>query len=73
VNAEAGGVAKLVKAIQAAKDAGYLAGLFDNYRNLDLNSPSYNEKYIMRDPNGALFPGFSSEGGHSQEICPWKA
>ena len=70
VNAEAGGVAKLVKAIQAAKDAGYLAGLFDNYRNLDLNSPSYNEKYIMRDANGALFPGFSSEGGHSQEICP---
>jgi len=70
VNTEAGGVAKLVKAIQAAKDAGYLGGLFDNYRNLDLNSPSYDEKYIMRDHNGALVPGFSSEAGHSQEICP---
>ncbi len=70
VNTEAGGAAKLVKAIQAAKDAGYLAGLFDNYRNLDLNSPSYDEKYIMRDSNGALVPGFSSEAGHSQEICP---
>src|ERR1039458_5610415 len=31
----------------ATKDAGYLAGLFDNYRNFDLNSPSYDEKYIM--------------------------
>ena len=70
VNTEAGGQAKLAEAIQAAKDAGYLAGLFDNYRNLDLNSPSYDEKYIMRDADGALAAGFSSEGGHSQEICP---
>jgi hypothetical protein len=70
VNVEAGGKAGLVRAVQAAKDAGFLAALWDNYRNLDLNSPSYDEKYVMRDSNGALVPGFSSEGGHSQEICP---
>lgn len=70
VNVEAGGAAGLVSAIQAAKEAGFLAELWDNYRNLDLNSPSYDEKYIMRDSTGALVPGFSSEGGHSQEICP---
>lgn len=69
VNKEAGGAEKLAAAIAAAKSAGYLAGLFDNYKNLDLNSPHYDEKYIMRDSDGALVAGFSSEGGHSQEIC----
>ena len=73
VNAEAGGAAGLVKAIQAGKQAGFLVQLWDNYRNLDLNSPSYDEKYIMRDSAGALVAGFSSEGGHSQEICPMEA
>jgi hypothetical protein len=73
VNDEIGGPAKLAHAIQVAKDAGYLSGPFDNYRNLDLNSPSFNEKYIMRDPEGARVPGFSSEGGHSEEICPMAA
>lgn len=70
VNKEAGGPEKLANAIQTAKAAGYLAGLFDNYKNLDLDSPSYSEKYIVRDAEGALVAGFSSESGHSQEICP---
>jgi hypothetical protein len=70
VNKEAGGPEKLAAAIQAAKSAGFLAGLFDNYRNLDLISPSYDEKYIMRNAESALVPGFSSEGGRSEEICP---
>jgi hypothetical protein len=70
VNEEAGGEAALLKAIQTTKDAGYLAGLWDNYRNLDLNSKGYDEKYIARDERGALLPGFSSESGPSEEICP---
>lgn len=70
VNKEAGGPERLANAIRIAKSAGFLAGLFDNYRNLDLVSPSYDEKYIMRDAEGALVPGFSSEGGRSEEICP---
>jgi hypothetical protein len=69
-NTEAGGEAKLATAIAAAKSAGYLGGLWDNMRNLDLNSPSYDEKYIMRDASGALSSGFTSEGGFSQEVCP---
>ncbi|MCX6637622.1 MAG: hypothetical protein NT090_21420 [Acidobacteria bacterium] len=68
-NAEAGGSAGLARAIQTARQAGYLGGLWDNYRNFDLNSPSYDEKYILRDAEGALIPGFTSEAGHSQEIC----
>ena len=72
-NAEAGGAERLAAAITAAKTAGYLGGLWDNYRNFDLDSPSYNEKYIMRDANGALSSGFTSEGGFSQEICPLEA
>jgi hypothetical protein len=69
VNAEAGGQARLVKAIATSKQAGFVTQLWDNYRNLDMNSPTYDEKYIMRDANGALVPGFTSEGGHSEEIC----
>jgi hypothetical protein len=68
-NVEAGGAAALAKALEAAKAAGYLGALWDNYRNFDLNSPSYDEKYILRDAAGALIPGFTSEAGHSQEIC----
>lgn len=70
VNAEAGGTEKLAAAIASAKTAGFLGGLWDNYRNFDLNSPSYDEKLILRDSGGALVNGFSSEAGFSQEICP---
>lgn len=70
VNVEAGGVKQLAGAIAAAKSAGFLGGLWDNYRNFDLNSPSYDEKLIVRDAEGALVNGFSSEAGFSQEICP---
>jgi hypothetical protein len=73
VNEEAGGPEKLAQAIQAAKDAGFLGGLFDNYRNLDLNSPSYDEQYISRESTGAFLPGFTSEAGHSQQICAIEA
>ena len=73
VNEEAGGPAKLRKAIAAAKKAGYLSGLFDNYRNLDVIQPSYDEKYICKEATGALTPGFSAEGGHSQQICTQEA
>ena len=70
VNVEAGGPQKLAAAIAAAKTAGFLGGLWDNYRNFDLNAPSYDEKLIIRDAEGALVNGFSSEAGFSQEICP---
>jgi hypothetical protein len=70
VNLEAGGAEKLAAAIAAAKATGFLGGLWDNYRNFDLNAPSYDEKLIMRDAAGALINGFSSEAGFSQEICP---
>lgn len=70
VNLEAGGEEKLAATIAAAKAAGFLGGLWDNYRNFDLNAPSYDEKLIIRDAEGALVNGFSSEAGFSQEICP---
>jgi hypothetical protein len=73
VNLEAGGPEKLAAAIASAKGAGLLGGLWDNYRNFDLNAPGYDEKLIVRDADGALLNGFSSEAGFSQEICPLEA
>jgi hypothetical protein len=70
VNTEAGGEKKLAAAITAAREAGFLGGLWDNYRNFDLNSPSYDPKLIIHDAEGAMVNGFSSEAGFSQEICP---
>ena len=39
VNEEAGGSAKLARAIAAAKQAGYLGGLWDDYREMEVNAP----------------------------------
>ena len=69
VNEEAGGTAKLARAIETAKQAGYLGGLWDDYREMEVNSPSYDEKYLARDMLGALFIGFTSDAGHSQDVC----
>src|ERR1019366_5695328 len=69
VNEEAGGTAKLARAIETAKQAGYLGGLWDDYREMEVNSPSYDEKYLARDMLGALFTGFPSRGGGWQGVC----
>ena len=73
MNEEAGGTAKLARAIEAAKQAGYLGGLWDDYREMEVNSPSYDEKYLARDVMGALFVGFTSDAGHSQDVCAREA
>lgn len=69
VNEEAGGPAKLAQAIAAAEQAGYLGGLWDDYREMEVNSPSYDEKYIARHADGAMFVGFTSDAGHSEDVC----
>ena len=73
VSEEAGGAAKLARAIAAARDAGYLGGLWDDYREMEVNSPGYDEKYIVREATGAMFVGFTSDGGHSQDVCAREA
>jgi hypothetical protein len=73
VSEEAGGPVKLARAIETAKRAGYLGGLWDDYREMDVHSPSYDEKYIARDAAGARFVGFTSDGGHSEDICAREA
>jgi hypothetical protein len=72
-NTEAGGAEKLGAAIEAAKAAGYLGGLWDNYRNFGLNSPSYNEQYGH--PRRHWRNGFRLFLGRrfSHEICPLEA
>ena len=68
-NAEAGGEEGFAAASKAVRDAGMIFAIHDNYRNLDLNSPSYREDILSVDKYGLPDIGFTSEGGESHQIC----
>ena len=72
INAKAGGESAFIKASEVTRGAGMVLAIHDNYRNLDLNSPSYNEALINIDKHGLPEIGFSSEGGESHQICSAK-
>lgn len=69
VNEEAGGEKGLQDAADEIKKTSMLCTIHDNYRNMDLNAPSYDEDIIGVDYDGSLQPGFSSDSGISHQIC----
>ena len=69
VNQEAGGAEGLRRVAARAQQAGMVLAVHDNYRNLDLNAPSYDESLIGVNADGTLQVGFSSESGPSHQIC----
>jgi len=69
INRDAGGEADMIEAGKRIKESGMLFALHDNYRNFDLNSPSYDRKYISIDEYGQPAIGFTSEGGPSHQLC----
>ena len=68
-NAAAGGEEGFAAASKAVRDTGMIFAIHDNYRNLDLNSPSYTEDILSVDRYGLPDIGFTSEGGESHQIC----
>ena len=69
INAKAGGAEGLQQVVERAKRAGMVLAVHDNYRNLDLNAPSYDASLIGVEADGVLQAGFSSESGPSHQIC----
>ena len=72
INADAGGEQAFIDAGKKIKDSGMLFAIHDNYRNFDLNSPSYDRDFITIDEYGMPSIGFTSEGGPSHQLCSIK-
>jgi len=70
---ECGGNKGLTDCSDRVKKLGYLFCLHDNYQDMYLDSPSWNEDYIMRDINGNLVRGGTWAGGKCYVTCSKKA
>jgi len=70
---ECGGNKGLADCSERVKKLGYLFCLHDNYSDMYLDSPSWNENYIMRGKNGNLVRGGTWAGGKCYIICSKKS
>lgn len=70
---EAGGNAGLIACSRRVKALGYLFGLHDNYQDMYKDAPSFNEDYILRNPDGSLRLGGIWNGGQCWIICSRKS
>ena len=70
---ECGGNKGLADCSERVKKLGYLFCLHDNYSDMYLDAPSWNEDYIMRDKNGNLVRGGTWAGGKCYIICSKKS
>ncbi len=55
------------------KALGWLFGLHDNYQDMYRDAPSWNEEYIIKNPDGSLRKGGVWAGGPCWLICSRKA
>ena len=72
VNEEAGG-SRLARAIAAAQTGRVSGRALGRLSGNGGQRPSYDEKYIVREASGARFVGFTSDGGHSEDVCAREA
>ncbi|MGC9034728.1 MAG: DUF5696 domain-containing protein [Verrucomicrobiia bacterium] len=70
---ECGGNDKLAECSKRVQKLGYLFCLHDNYQDIYRDSPSWNEDYIMKSPDGKLVPGGVWAGGRAYLTCSQKA
>ena len=70
---ECGGNKGLADCSERVKKLGYLFCLHDNYSDMYLDAPSWDEDYIMRDINGDLVRGGTWAGGKCYIICSKKS
>ena len=69
----AGGVDGLARASKKAVDAGYVFSLHDNYQDIYPDSPSYDEKFVMKHPDGSNMLGGIWDGGLCRLVCSSQA
>ncbi|MFI3212447.1 MAG: DUF5696 domain-containing protein [Eubacteriales bacterium] len=67
--APAGGTEGLAKAAKKVIDLGYIFALHDNYQDIYLDSPSYDEKLVMKHPDGTVKLGGVWDGGLCRLVC----
>jgi len=66
---ECGGDAALRACAQRVMDQGYLFCLHDNYQDIYRDSPSWNERYIMKNRDGKIVQGGRWAGGLAFMTC----
>jgi len=66
---ECGGDAAFADCARRVMDLGYLFCLHDNYQDMYRDSPSWDEKYIMKTPDGKLARGGHWAGGLAFLTC----
>jgi hypothetical protein len=72
---EIGGDQGLIEASRRvhALGKGWVFGLHDNYQDFYKNAASWNEDYIMKNPDGSLHAGGEWAGGQAYLICSRKS
>jgi hypothetical protein len=70
---ECGGDQALADCSRRVLHLGYLLCLHDNYQDIYRDSPSWNERYIMKNPDGSLIRGGHWAGGLAFVTCSSKA
>ncbi len=66
---ECGGNWELRKAVWAIQNAGYTACLHDNYQDMYKDAPSWDEKYLSKNPDQSIKPGGVWNGGRAYLTC----
>lgn len=70
---KAGGAEGLRRASEHATQAGYIFSLHDNYQDFYPDSPSYDEKYLMKHADGSVKLGGIWDGGLCRLVCSSQA
>ncbi len=70
---ECGGNEAFAAACKRIRDLGYVLSLHDNYQDMYRDSPSWDEAYLMRRPDGSLARGGRWAGGRAYLTCSKKA
>lgn len=70
--AACGGNEGLAAAFRRIRDCGYLVGMHDNYQDMYEDAPSFDVKYLNKDPNGTPRMGGFWNGGQAWQVCAIK-
>lgn len=66
---ECGGNEALADCARRVRALGYLFGLHDNYQDMYRDSPSWDERFLMKRPDGTLAKGGRWAGGRAYLTC----